>query len=720
MKASAHAAEEKRMDEIDLMRERYRRGREHCQKLYDEARRDIRFVTVPGNHWDETLRARRRNRPMYEFPKLRTHCLQIINEQKQTRPQGKVRGVGDNDQGLAEIMQGLCRNIESVSNADQAYDIAFEPAVQGGFGAWRICADWAEDSMFQELRIEPIPNPFAVTFDPAATKIDRRDGNWIFVEELMPLQDYERKYPDADITGFESDQDKNWKQDWMEAGQIRVAEYWEKIPRKRELLQLSDGEVVYADELGKKYGVEEKEELSKLVPPLTVLKTRDVDSHKVQMRMTNGREWLGETYEFKSKFIPVIPCWGNIQNVDGQDYWSGAVRYAKDQQKLHNVHRTAVVEAVAKAPKAPFILRPKTIEGYEAYWKQANAEDFPYLPIRDDTPPGAEPKRSEQAQVPQALIELAQMDNDDIKAATGLFDPSLGQKSNETSGTAINARKMQGNVATFQYIDGLTYAIRYSYEILIDAIPNYYDTPRVVRILGEDGGEKWKHLYQTVTDPETGQQHTVNDIGKGKYDVVVTVGPAYATQRMEAVDAFTQLAGQTRGQDPLVTKMLTYQVFKNLDMPGSEEIAKALRNELVAAGALPPAPGDQPPKPPPPNPLLMAKVNEIGARIGKLHAETDATNAETQMSGSEMAATIRQLLSQAILNESKAMIQSGELDSMIRYNAQQFGPGGGGVNTPDNPHYVPPPDPLQQAAQVQQLQQGQQQMQQQASPEAAQ
>jgi hypothetical protein len=453
--------------------------------------------------------------------------------------------------------------------------------------------------------------------------------------------------------------------------------------------------------LGAKYGVQEKDELSKV--GLSIVKERTVDSHKVQMRLTNGREWLGETYQFKSKYIPIVPCWGNIQNIDGADYWCGMVRTNKDQQRLHNVHRSAVVEAVAKAPKAPFIIRPKTIEGFETFWNQANAEDYPYLPINDNTPPGMEPKRSEQAQVPTALIQLANMDNDDIKAATGQFNPSLGQESNEISGTAINARKLQSAVATFNYIDGLTYAIRFSTEILVDAIPNYYDTPRVVRILGEDGGEKWKQLYQTVVDPRTGQEHTLNDIGKGKYDVVVTVGPAYATQRMEAVETYAKLAGQIGRTDPQMAGLLGYEVVKNYDLPGSEEVQTAWRGKLVQEGLLQPGPKDPPPKPPQPNPELVAKVNKIGAEVGRIHAETDKINAETAVMPKELEAEIRQMISAAILNESKAMIAAGDLDAMIRYNAQQFG---GipmqGTDTPHNPHYVPPQDqpPAQQPQQA--------------------
>lgn len=612
-------------DVIADMRKRRERAVDCCSEAYDRARDDIKFVVVPGAQWDTALKNRRGDRPCYEFPKLQSHTRQVINEMRQARPQGKVRGAEESDRGLAELMQGICRNIESVSNADQAYDIAFETAVQGGLGVFRICTDYMnEDDFDLDIRIKPIRNPFAVKFDPAAMEIDRRDGLFCFVDEMMPREEAERQYGDADWTGFDDDDDCK---DWRDAGKVRISEYWYKEPMKRELWALSSGAVVFGDEAGL-----DEDELG--LAGIQITRKRTVDSHKVKMRITNGHEFLTDPYEFPSKFIPIIPVWGNIQNIDGEDYWQGMVRPSKDQQRLHNVHRTAMTEAVAKAPKAPFILKMKWIKGLESFWNKANAEDYPYLPVNDDAQ--EMPKRAEQAQVPAALIQLASMDNDDMKAATGQYDASLGARSNETSGIAINSRKQQGATATFNYIDNLVYAIRFTYEILVDMIPQVYDTPRVVRTLGVDGGEKWKQLYQQVTDPATGETVTLNDIGKGKYDVVVTVGASYATQRMEAVESFTQLAGQLGASFPPLAAILAYQVVKNMDLPGSEEVDQALHKILVDQKLLPPKEGEQatpPAPPPPPNPKDVAQAKNYEAT-----AALNAAKAEGQQLDNEVTA----------------------------------------------------------------------------------
>lgn len=624
------AAKKKDNDALVEMRQRYERASDYWRDLYDKARDDIKFVAVPGNQWPEDLKKRRGNRPSYEFPKLRMLCQQIINEQKQSRPQGKVRGVGEDDRGLAELMQGLCRNIESTSNAPQAYDIAFECAVRGGFGVWRVMTDYASPDDFDlDIRIKAVRNPFAVKFDPAAIEIDRRDGLFLFFEDKVPRETFERKYPDADVNGFF---DNKECEKWRDAGQVIEAEYWYKKPVKRELWRLSNGAQVFADEAGY-----DEAQLGSI--GITVVKRRQVDGHKVCMRITNGHEFLTEETEFPCRYIPFVPTYGNIDSIDGADYFSGAVRFSKDQQRLHNVHRTAAVEAVAKAPKAPFITKLSWIKGHEAQWKNANSEDYPFLPISEDAPNDAMPKRAGQAEVPAALIALGNMDNDDMRAQSGQYAANLGAPSNESSGKAIGMRRQQGATATFNYIDNLVYAIQFTYEILVDMLPKVIDTPRVVRILGPDGGEKWKQLYQEVEDPATGQKHVVNDISKGKYDVTVDVGPSFATQRMETAEALTQLIGQVGpAMPPQMAAVMAYEVVKALDAQGGDEMSEVFRTMLVKAGTLPPKEGDQPPQPPQPNPKDLATAKRDDAQARKYTAEAQGQEIENRMTVATLTA----------------------------------------------------------------------------------
>jgi predicted nucleic acid-binding Zn-ribbon protein len=117
--------------------------------------------------------------------------------------------------------------------------------------------------------------------------------------------------------------------------------------------------------------------------------------------------------------------------------------------------------------------------------------------------------------------------------------------------------------------------IRRTWEILIDLIPKIYDTERSVRILGADGAEKYSKV--NAIDPATGQ--AINDLSRGKYDVAITVGPSYATQRQEAVEAYTQI-GQAQ---PELYGIAGDIIFRNMDLPGAEQIAERMKAMLPPA-----------------------------------------------------------------------------------------------------------------------------------------
>ncbi len=70
-----------------------------------------------------------------------------------------------------------------------------------------------------------------------------------------------------------------------------------------------------------------------------------------------------------------------------------------------------------------------------------------------------------------------------------MYKASLGAPSNERSGKAINARKVEGDVGTYHFHDNRAMALQHSYTILVDMIPRVYDTNRIVRIKKFDDKE---------------------------------------------------------------------------------------------------------------------------------------------------------------------------------------------------------------------------------------
>ena len=114
----------------------------------------------------------------------------------------------------------------------------------------------------------------------------------------------------------------------------------------------------------------------------------------------------------------------------------------------------------------------------------------------------------------------------DLKSVTGIYDASLCAKSNETSGKAILARQKEGEISTFHFIDNMTRNspgwLGFSFSI-----PAIYDTPRVVRILGEDGTEEMRQVNQPVIekDEQGNPVERIYDLGLKTYDVGMRCRP---------------------------------------------------------------------------------------------------------------------------------------------------------------------------------------------------
>lgn len=608
---------------------------------------DIKFCDIPGNQWDAFTKQERAGRPCYEFNKVRQSVRQVTGDQKQNRPSIKIRAVHDATQDDADIRMGIIRNIEAISNAEQAYDTAFEYAVKGGFGAWRITTAYASDDAFeQEILVEAIQDALSsVYFDPSARMIDRRDGRYAFVFDTPTRSEFRTRYPKAEMVSFGAagNSGANWN-DWWGEETVRIAEYWYKQPGEREIVLLSDGRTVDADTIG--LITDELQQAG-----ITEIRRRTVKVDEVYSCICSGSEILEGPTKWAGKFIPIVPNWGDIIRIDGRDYWSGMVRFARDPQKLYNYERSTLVEVIAKQPKQPIFAAAEAIEGYESDYASMGHSDKPvlmynYLP---DHPGGGMPQRSAAPNFPVALANAANMSSDDIKATLGIYDASLGARSNETSGRAINARKQQGDVANYVYIDNHAKAMRYTGEILDDLIGKVIDTERMIRILGPDGKEEMIKVNAAVQDQQTGQWVTVNDLSAGKFETAVDIGPSYTTQRMETAEAMSQMSQVPGPFQPLAQ----YAYLKNLDVPDIEEVEKAARTMLVKQGLLPPTEEDQAPPPPQPNPKDIADAKKSDAQAEKYAAEAQKTQVETQSLVEH--ATVRHAIAGSLMQELGAM-----------------------------------------------------------------
>jgi len=520
---------------------------------------DMKFLRVPGEQADPIVKNERGDdRPMYEFNKLNVSAKSIINQMRENRPMGKVRAAEDSDVKTADIMEGLIRNIIANADFDTVTDYAAEYQVGAGLGAWRVTLKWAEDSFNQVIDIDPLLNPFCLYADPACKDLLKRDADDWWYTDRISKSSYEARWPDADVVNLTDYDFDDADMHWEDEDQVRIGEYWYKEPYDRKLRLLSDGSVIpeYDDE-GKP-----------ITPPegVTVRKERMQRCYKIWMCIVSGSAILEGPVEWAGSQHPWVMVYGDYVVIDGKVYWNGITRPGKDAQRAYNTSRTAAIETVALAPQDKPWMTPKQVAGLEGLLAESHKKNYPFNLYNPDPISPGPPVRMGGPNIPAALVQEMQIASDDIKAVTGVYDASLGAKGNETSGKAINARKQQGEIANFNFQDNMGKGVKRTWEILVDLVPKVIDTEQAVRILGADG----KESYETVNkkDPITGEM--INDLGKGRFDTAITVGPSYATRRMEAAEAYTQMAGTDEGLMMSAGDL----VYKAMDLPYAQEIAE--------------------------------------------------------------------------------------------------------------------------------------------------
>lgn len=571
---------------------------------------DLRFARL-GEQWPEQVRREREldGRPTLTINRLPAFIRQVVNDARQNKPAIAVHPVDSGaDPETAEVFNGLIRHIEQSSDAEVAYDTALDFAVTSGVGYFRINTRYATDDGFdQDIAVERVGNPFSVYGDPDSTAADSSDWNTAFVVDTLPKAAFEARWKGADAVDWSADRYAGLTGPWLEGDRVMVAEYWRREVVRKTILALSDGQVV-------EEGVYKTQKaMFDALGVQPVGRPRTVAGHKVTQRILTGAEVL-ETVDWAGRFIPIVPVYGEELHVDGRRRLRSLVRDAKDPQRMFNYWRTTSTELVALAPKAPFIGRKGAFETDSAKWATANVQSHAYIEYDGMEPPQRQPFAS----VPAGALQEAMNASDDMKAIMGLYDASLGARSNETSGRAIMARQREGDVSTFHYIDNLSRAIRHAGRIMLDLIPKVYATPRVVRVLGPDGKATSVAVNQPAQASRTGvggaedQLKAVSriyDLTAGKYDLTVRSGPSFTSRREEAANQMVELIRAYPAAAPVIGDLLA----RNLDWPGADEIAGRLQTLIP-----PQAKGGSP------------EVEQVKAQMGQLAQALAAAKAQIE------------------------------------------------------------------------------------------
>jgi len=528
---------------------------------------DLRFAAL--DQWPRDIQIERKDRPMLTLDHIGQSVRKVLGNIRQNMPSIKVDPVDDGaDKETADVLEDLTRQIEQSSNARNAYINAAKFQVKMGFGVWRVNTVVNQDDIFdQDIVILPIKNPFTAYYDPDAIQPQKQDGRFWIISETLSMKQFEAKFPKVKVPlGIPNQGIGETQTRWFDSNSVRIGEYFIKSKKKKNITQLSNGVVVNTKDISN-----EDIQLYQ-AQGITPVKDRDVEVDVINWYKLTAFEIL-EHIEWPSKLFPIIPVFGEEDNIEGETLIRGIVRAGKDPQRMYNYWNSAAAETIALQPKAPYVLTIDQVKNYKHFWERANTDNLPYLPYEPDgnAPP---PQRQAPPTMQSGLLAQAAISAQDIQQATGVFEASTGALPEQRSGRAVIALQQEADLGQSLYMDNLAGAIEHTGRVIIDLIPKYYDTQRVIRLRGEDSGTRFVEINKPMLTPDG--LKIQNDLTRGKYDARVGVGPSFRTRRLEAAASMVELARVF----PQVLQVAGDLVAKNLDWPGADEMAERLKKLL--------------------------------------------------------------------------------------------------------------------------------------------
>lgn len=592
-KPAAEQTEEEILKEI---RETYSYYSDYWREPREERGIDLRYIC--GDPWDPKDRLARSQpgseRPCISHDELTQYVNSCVNGARQNKRgiKAEPRG-GQASDATAELSQSLIRAIEYDCQAPQIYLSAYQQMVEGSYAFFRIGRKWAnedpdaeDESIFdQDIVVRPIPNPNSVLYDPHCKEPDWSDAQRVIVLDPMPREEFKRRWPDARITDFTSD-DMKMAPDWIQAKLVLVAEFWriekQKIG-KRYLWE--DGTMGTSPRRGEK--------------PVNV---REMERIKVVQRLTNGVEILKTAIPSKrAKHIPIIPMMGleRWTDTDGgpRRKLFSLIRLARDPQMSLAYLVSQQMEEAGMTPKVPFIGWKGQFDSAQEAWQSLTKVPVAY--IEADVPE----EMAERGLLPSlptrvpftpnfAAYEVAKDScRRAIQAAVGINPlPTAAQRDSQKSGIAIERMNKQQEIGSFHFIDSYERAIAYGGRVIEEQIAEIYDRPnRRMGIRKNDDSHMMVHANTEgpYMDPQTQQMAEYQVLEDAQHSITLSSGPSYESQREEAGEFLDLLVTNMQSIPPPGTpqaKLLSLAIQMKQLGPKGDEMAEIIApNDAGAA-----------------------------------------------------------------------------------------------------------------------------------------
>lgn len=292
-------------------------------------RTDIKFASGVDDQWtEEDTQARGPSRARMQFPIFSAYISKIVGAYNANPFAIKLEGEEQSD--AVERLNEKIVEIEDESNAKNIYSSALRNALSCGYGF--IYATTENDEKGAPcVRIEAVPNPLSIFFDPNSTKVDGSDGEY-FIHREDITRDKARRLFGEEAT--ESGENDGVFYNTNTDTSVPVLTFWYK-------------------------------EKKNSVVVVKVVGNKIIDQQTLPIRR-----------------LPIVLVAGEavLKADSGAVEYTGIVHKAIDAQRLLNYAVSLSGERLALSPKANYLVVADSIKAHTKLWKQANKINPPALP----------------------------------------------------------------------------------------------------------------------------------------------------------------------------------------------------------------------------------------------------------------------------------------------------------------------------------------------------
>jgi len=386
--------------------------------------------------------------------------------------------------------------------------------------------------------------------------LGRWGGNWITAAtENAYLANAFDQQRGSTISDFE----------WINPRRQRIAlfEIWYRTFQKGKILKLPD-RVVEFDPRNKlhRYAIEQG-----LVKPETAIYAR------MNLSVWAGPHRLQDSPTSKKR-CPYVPFWGYREDLTGVPY--GLIRSMISPQDEVNARRRKLMNILSsKRVIADSDSLDLAVNDFQDVLEEVSRPDS-VIVLNPNRRNGDGLRVETDMGLAQQQFEVMRDAQESIQKAGGVYQAMLGDKSNASSGLAINSLVEQGMTTLAEINDNYRYSRHMVGEMMVDMIRDDLVGKPIQIVVGEGSVKRTVILNNPVRNQD-GSITIQNDVASSNVKVALEDVPATPAYRMQQLQMLTDIV---RAMPPQAQATLAPTFIEMSDLPERQQLADQVKQSL--------------------------------------------------------------------------------------------------------------------------------------------